>query len=152
MDKTTLLRSMRDGHAVVAELVDALSDEALAAEAPGMEGWTRKDVLHHIAWWHDHSAGVVEALRAGREPYDASTWDIDGWNARTLAQGRTRSALAVRNEEAQSFVRLVAAVELATPEELFTPGHFAWMEGRVLADTIEGDSFGHYPEHLPHLA
>lgn len=147
-----LLHAMRDAHATLAGLIDALSDEALDAPAPGMDGWTRKDVLHHIAWWHNHAAGVAEALRAGREPYDAATWDIDGWNARTLTDGKGMSALAVRNEEAQSFVRLVAAVEAASPAQLFEAGHFAWMDGRVLADTVEGDSFGHYPEHLPHLA
>jgi hypothetical protein len=152
MDKTTLLRSMRDGHAVVAELVAALSDAALDAPAPGMDGWTRKDVLHHVAWWHNHAAGVVEALCGGREPYDPATWNIDGWNARTLAEGKGLTPLAVRNEEAQSFVRLVAAVESASSEQLFEAGHFAWMDDRILAATVEGDSFGHYPEHLPHLA
>lgn len=152
MDKTALLQSLHHGHEVIAELIAALSDEALDAPAPGMDGWTRKDILHHIAWWHDHSARVTEALLAGREPYDASSWDVDAWNARTLAEGKAMTALAARNEEAQSFVRLVAAVESASSEQLFTPGHFAWMDGRVLADTVEGDSFGHYPEHLPHLA
>jgi len=152
MDKHTLLRTMDDAHNMLAGLISGLSDEALDAAAPGMEGWTRKDVVHHIAWWHDHSAGVAKALGAGREPYDASTWDVDGWNARTLEEGRSMTALAIRNEEAQSYVRLRSAVEAASPEELFTAGHFAWMDGRILADTVEGDSFGHYPEHLAHLA
>jgi len=152
MDKTTLLRSMDEAHATLAGLVASLSDEALDAPAPGMDGWTRKDVLHHIAWWHDHAAGVVEALCAGREPYGADTWDVDAWNAWTLTEGRSSTALATRTEEAQSFVRLVAAVEPASPARLFEAGHFAWMEDRALADTVEGDSFGHYPEHLPHLS
>jgi hypothetical protein len=152
MDKDTLLQSMRDAHATLAGLVDALSDAALDAPAPGMDGWTRKDVLHHIAWWHNHAAGVVDALCAGRVPYDATSWDIDGWNARTLAEGRAMTALAARNEEAKSFVRFVAAVESASSAQLFEAGHFPWMDGRVLADKVEGNSFGHYPEHLPHLA
>jgi hypothetical protein len=152
MDKEELLRQMHDGHTMIAAVVAALDHDAMAGPAPGLEGWTRKDVLAHVAWWHDHSAGVIETLRAGGVPYDASTWDVDGWNARTLAQSRDREAADVRAAEAASFARLVAAVGAATPEELFAPDHFAWMEGRVLGDTVAADSFEHYPEHLPHLA
>jgi hypothetical protein len=152
MDKDMLLHSMRDAHSRLAGLIDALPDAALDAAAPDLDGWTRKDVVHHIAWWHTHAAGVVAALCTGREPYDAATWDLDGWNARTLAEGKALTALAVRDEEAQSFALLVAAVEGATTRQLFEAGQFAWLEDRVLADLVEADSFGHYPEHLPHLA
>jgi hypothetical protein len=31
-------------------------------------------------------------------------------------------------------------------------GHVTRMDGRVLADKVEGSHLGHCPEHLPHLA
>ena len=60
---------------------------------PGWTGWTRKDVLAHVEWWNDHSVRVIEALLAGREPYDrGGPWDTDVQNARILAENRDRDA------------------------------------------------------------
>lgn len=152
MDKTELLNSMRLGHAALAEAA-ALSDETLAAEAPGMPGWTRKDVLAHVEFWHDHSTRVLAGLRAGVDPYPVTdeSFDLDALNARVLAENRDRSAAQVRDGEAASFMRLMAAVEAATDHELFDAGVVQWLDGSA-AQMVAGDTFGHYPEHLPHLA
>jgi Mycothiol maleylpyruvate isomerase N-terminal domain len=153
MDKVTLLARIHDTHAPLAGAAAALDDEAMRAPAPGMPGWTRKDVLAHVEWWNDHSVRVVEALLAGRAPYERSgPLDVDGWNARTLAENRDRTPADVRRGEADAFRRLVAAVEAAGADELFTVGRFAWLgDDACLADLVEGDSTTHYPEHVPHL-
>lgn len=153
MDKNTLLRQMRETHAPIEAAADALDDEALGAPAPDMEGWTRKDVLAHVEWWNDHSTNVIEGNRSGVDPYPGGEepWDPDAWNARILAENRDRSADDVRRGEADSFARLVATVESATDEELFTPDPHPWLDGTV-AETVVADSTDHYPDHLPHLA
>lgn len=154
MDKPTLLSTIRDAHAPIEAAVAALSDDALAAEAPGMPGWARKDVLVHIEWWHDHTAAVVEALRSGVDPFPESEeapFDLDRRNARTLEEGRARSAADVRAGEARSFARVVAAVEAATDEELFGTGIVPWLDEPAMV-VVRGDTDEHYPEHVPHLA
>jgi hypothetical protein len=154
MDKTTLLTAIRDGHAPIEASVAALTDEALLRPAPGMPAWTRKDVLAHIGWWHDHSSNVLGGVRTGMDPYPAPAdepWDIDAHNARVLAESRDRSAADVRDGEARSFARLVAAIEAATDEELFGEGPQPWLNGTA-AETVADDSTLHYPEHVPHLA
>jgi len=57
----------------------------------------------------------------------------------------------VKAFEAAAFERLVAAVETASDEDLFTPRLFSWLEEETLATAVEWDSTRHYPEHLPHL-
>jgi hypothetical protein len=153
MDKDTLLRDIRAGHAPIEAATATLSDADLLAPAPRMDGWTRKDVLAHIEWWHDHSSNVIDGVRRGVDPYpgDDQEWDPDAWNARILAQNRNRTAADVRAGEAASFARLVAAVEGATDEELFAEDPRPWLDG-TLAQTVVEDSSGHYPEHVPHLS
>lgn len=153
MDKTTLLRDMRETHAQVRAAVAALDDDALLAEAPGMPGWTRKDVLAHLEWWSDHSARVVGALLAGEEPYDRSGLsDIDAHNARIRDEARSRPARDVRDGETEAFDRVLAAVEAAPEEVLMEAGRFAWLDDEPLVETVAWDTIRHYPEHLPHLA
>jgi len=153
MDKTELLRAMRDGHATIAAAAAALSDEALLGEAPGMPGWTRKDVLAHLEWWHRHSTAVVLGVRTGVDPYPdtGEPWDIDAHNARVLAENLRRTPVDVRAGEAASFAELVAAVEAATDHELFDGGLVPWLD-EPAARTVDGDTWDHYPEHVPHLA
>jgi hypothetical protein len=153
MDKTSLLDAIRHAHAPIEAAIAALDDAALLEPAPGMDGWTRKDVLAHMEWWNDHSARVVEALTAGREPYPREgPFDVDALNARILDQNRDRTAADVRTGEATSFARLVERVEAASEEELFEVGRYPWLGADdALRQTVEADSSEHYPEHLPHL-
>ena len=153
MDKPELLRAMRDAHAPIAAAVAALSDDALLAAVPGMPGWTRKDVLAHIEFWHRNSAAVLAGLRSGVDPHSATDepFDLDRLNAQVLADNRERSCADVRAGEAASFEALVIAVEAATDDELFGESTVPWMSGAA-ADVVIGDTSGHYPEHVPHLA
>ena len=154
MDKLTLLDDIRRTHAAIEAAVAALDDDALMAAAPDMPGWTRKDVLAHVEWWTEHSAGIVEALLADREPYptDGTPFDIDVHNAKVLAASRARSIEDVRDGEAVAYRRVVAAVEQASEADLAEPGRFPWLGGEALARTVASDTSEHYVEHLPHLA
>jgi hypothetical protein len=153
MDKPTLLRDMRETHAGIHAAVAALDDDALLAEAPGMPGWTRKEVLAHLEWWSDHSAMVVTALLAGQEPYDRGVpFDLDVHNARIRDEARSRPADDIRRGEAEAFERVLAAVEAAPEDALLEAGRFAWLDDEPLVETVAWDTVRHYPEHLPHLA
>ncbi len=154
MDKTILLDDIRRAHAALEAAVAALDDDALMAAAPDMPGWTRKDVLAHVEWWTGHSAGIVEALLEGREPYptDDSPFDIDIHNAKLLAESRARSIEDVRDGEAAAYRRVVAAVERASEADLAEPGRFPWLGSEALSQTVAADTSSHYAEHLPHLS
>lgn len=152
MNKQAFLAEIRAAHEPLAAVVAALGDDAWAEPIPDMNGWTRRDALAHVGWWSDHSARVITALRAGEVPYERDPgFDIDAQNRAILDEFRDRDPGEVRAYEAAAFERLVAAVEAASDEDLFTVARFAWLEDETLATAIEWDSIKHYPEHLPHL-
>jgi hypothetical protein len=65
-----LLRTITTAHGELAQLVERISHDRL--QDPAMDDWNGKDVLAHLAWWHDHSVLVIEGLRAGRQTYDGT--------------------------------------------------------------------------------
>jgi len=152
-DKGAVLDAMRGSHAGMAAAIASCSDADLLTDAPGMPGWTRKDVVAHIEWWHRHSAAVLAGLRSGVDPSpdEGDDWNIDVHNARVLADNLDRSAADVRAGEASSFEELLATVESATDRELFDEGVQPWF-GQTGVRTVEGDTWDHYTEHRPHLA
>lgn len=151
MDKSELLRRMRDGYPVIDGAALTMSEDALHAEPVGMAGWTRKDVLAHIAWWHRHSTLVLKGIRSGVDPYpDDEGFDLDALNARVLAENRERSDAEVREDVAASFNELVNAVDAATDRELFEAGVVPWLNGTA-AQVVASDTFEHYPDHEAQL-
>lgn len=147
MDKAELLRAIREAQQRVADAIEHVPDDRLLE--PLANGWTRKDVLAHMAWWHDHSALVIEALRDGREPHDrndpAST--TDAINERTHREHLDDPPQVTRRAFDDSFGRLLAALEPVTDEELFAEDRWAWLAGEALVETILWDTSRHYEAH-----
>ena len=54
VDKPELISTIREAHQRVAGAIEHIPDERLLE--PVMDDWTGKDLLAHMAWWHDHSA------------------------------------------------------------------------------------------------
>jgi hypothetical protein len=151
MDKSGLIRAMRDAHQHAADSIAHISDERLLE--PATDDWTGKDLLAHMAWWHDHSAFVIECLRAGRLPYDGSdpANATDARNEQTHREHLADPPDVTRRAFDESFNRLLAALEPLTDEELFAADRFPWLEGEALAEMILWDSSRHYDAHREHL-
>ena len=151
MDRDELIRTVRDAHRRMAGAIERITDERLLE--PVMEGWTGKDVVAHMAWWHDHSAQVIDGLRAGREPYDGddAANTTDALNERTRREHVNDPPELVRRAFDDSFARLLAALEPLTDEELFTDDHWRWLGGEALAEMILWDSSRHYDAHRESL-
>lgn len=152
MNKQTFLAQIRATHEPIAAAIRKLAEEAWAELLPDMNGWTRKDALAHVGWWSDHSARVVTALRAGEVPYERDPdVDIHAKNRSILEEFRDRDPGEVQSFERAAFERLIAAVEAASDEDLFTANRFPWLGEETLVTAVAWDSTKHYPEHLPHL-
>jgi hypothetical protein len=151
VDKTELIRTIREAHKRVAGSIEHLPDQRLLESAP--DNWTGKDLLAHMAWWHDHSVLVIEGLRAGRPPYDrtdpANT--ADAFNERTHREHLDDPPELTRRAFNESLTRLLAALEPVTDEELFADDRWPWLGGEALVETILWDSSRHYDAHREHL-
>jgi hypothetical protein len=151
VDKTELMRTIREAHERVAGTIDHVPDELLLK--PAMDNWTGKDLLAHMAWWHDHSVLVIEGLLAGRPPYDetdpANT--THAINERTHREHLDDPAERTRRAFNESFTRLLAALEPVRDQDLFADDRWPWLGGEALVETILWDSSRHYDAHREHL-
>ena len=151
MDKTELIRTIREAHQRVADAIEHLPDERLLESAP--DSWTGKDLLAHMAWWHDHSVLVIDSLLAGRQPYErtdpANT--ADAFNERTHRDHLDDPPELARRAFNESLTRLLAALEPVTDEELFADDRWPWLGGEALVEMILWDSSRHYDAHREHL-
>ena len=153
MDRDELLRTITTAHRELADLVERISDDRL--RDPAMDDWKGKDVLAHLAWWHDHSVLVIEGLRAGRQPYDeadpANT--TDGFNERVHREHLEDPPYVTRIAFKQSFERLLAKIKPITDDDdLFGADRWPWLGGEALVETLLWDTSRHYEAHLKHLA
>ena len=151
VDKTELIRTIREAHQRMAGAIEHIPDERLLK--PATDDWTGKDMLVHMAWWHDHSVAVIEGLRAGREPYDGNdpANTTDAINERTHSKHLDDPPELARRAFNELLTRLLAALEPVTDEELFADDRWPWLGGEALAETILWDSARHYEAHREHL-
>ena len=151
--------------------VAARSLDAAALEQATAAGWTYKQMLAHVAAWHELAArrirafadhGVTDAAAGPDAPRrfdglglaDADreallrAWDMDGFNAAVSRAAAARPGTEVLDALDESFQRLRDEVSRLTDEQV--QAHQA--DGRSFAHAIvEGDSFGHYAEHEAEL-
>ena len=142
---------MREAHQRLAETIERIPDQRLLE--PAMDHWTGKDLLAHMAWWHDHSVLVIEELRAARQPEEQtdSADTTDTINERTYREHLDDPPGLTRRAFIESFARLLAALEPVTDEELFTDDRWPSLGGEALAETILWDSSRHYDAHRAYL-
>jgi hypothetical protein len=146
------LHTITSAHRELAQLVERISDDRL--RTPAMGDWKGKDVVAHLAWWHDHSVLVIESLRAGRQPYDetdpANT--TDAFNERVHREHLDDHPNATRVSFNQSFERLLAAIKPLTDQDLFGADRWPWLGEEALVETLLWDTSRHYEAHREHLA
>lgn len=127
-------------------------------EQPGAEGdWTFRDVVAHLNAWRDLTLSRLEAARRGEQPQlpwpagmsEEIVDGVDGVDEINRWMGerdRDRSVSEVLADSREQFQRLRAAVGALSPEELFEPGRFAWLDGLPLSAVLDG-AFEHLEEH-----
>lgn len=148
MDKAEVLNKMKTARSELDEMVSAFDAQQMLAPAlPG--GWSVKDSLAHIEFWERRVIEVFSALSAGRQPEPMfGGVDTDAVNQRVLELNRTRQLDEVRQSEQAAYQTFLSLVEQASPEDLFDGSRFAWTQGQPFVDWIDGNTYGHYPEHI----
>lgn len=103
------------------------------------DGWTRKQMLAHIAAWHDLTHDRLGKLIMTGKPAHM-TDDTDAFNARVARQAIGRTGGEVLKEMEMTFNRLRRQLARLTDEQ------FAAGDGWA-AQVIAGNTYGHYEEH-----
>lgn len=155
-DKQTLLDLMELHRAAWDDLISQFSKDHLVE--PGAIGdWSVKDVIAHVAAYEDWTAEQMEATRQGEvvsqedfEAMGAEGWyDVDNRNGWLYAQMKDVPLEQVLAQSEQAFNRLLQAVDSTSDEDLQVPQW--WTNGRALIDTIPGQTYEHYDQHMDAL-
>lgn len=124
------------------ETLRRLRGEQLAERIDG--GWTRKQMLAHIAAWHDLTIERLLAFMGDGEVHRLEE-DDDVVNARVARTAEGRTTGEILDAVESSFRRLRRQVGYLTDEQL--AAHDGWP-----AAVIGGNTYEHYAEHAPDLA
>jgi hypothetical protein len=139
--RETLAR-MDEGWAAFHGRVISIPSEKLELHI-GEGEWTRKQMLAHIATWHDLTVERLTRFVDSGEPSDLTEHE-DAINARAArtAEGRTTGEILLGM--ADSYRRIRRQVSALSDAQL--AAHDGWA-GAIIA----GNTFEHYAEHLPDL-
>ena len=136
------LARMDEGWSRFRERFHALPGEHIEAHI-GDGGWTRKQMLAHVATWHDLTVDRLLRFQESGEPseLDEETDAINARSART-AVGRTSGEILLAVDD--SYRRLRREVARLSDAQLSAHGDWA-------AAIIAGNTYDHYTEHLADL-
>jgi hypothetical protein len=107
--------------------------------------WSVRDIVAHIAGWHQEMSPALERLARGDRPIPegVSYEDVDGWNERFAAARRGTAVADVLLEldrTHEAFMKAAAAVPIGR----FQAGKTAWK-------IVDGNSANHYHEHAEQI-
>jgi hypothetical protein len=107
--------------------------------------WAVKDIVAHIAGWHEEMGPALERLARGERPIreGISYDDVDAWNARFAAARRdtpVADVLLELDKTHEYFLRAAAGV----PAERFQHGKTAWK-------IVDQNTAHHYREHAEQI-
>jgi hypothetical protein len=143
MDKKIALSKVEEGFAALLASVNGLDDRAMSKRFYG--DWSVKDILAHIAGWHEQMTGAMQRMARGERPTPEGVdyGDADAWNARFAGAMAAQSSETVVATLRQSYANYLRAAK-EIPDDRFG-------EGKTVNRLLEGSGFGHYAEHLPAL-
>jgi hypothetical protein len=107
--------------------------------------WAVRDIVAHIAGWHEEMGPALERLSRGERPVPegVSYDDVDAWNER-FASARRKTPVAdvllELDKTHEYFLRAAAGV----PAERFQPGKTAWK-------IVDQNTGHHYHEHAEQI-
>ncbi|HEY3062531.1 MAG TPA: DinB family protein [Chloroflexota bacterium] len=149
-----VVQRVERGWAALQALIADLDTHQLTA--PGPEGWSVKDHLIHIGAWEN----ALLTILGGRPQRDAFGLDADAYD-RIDSVDQLNAIVYERNKDlpldevswrvADIHQRLVAALRALTDPDLErTVADLGSDAGddRPIRDKIEGDTYGHYAEHV----
>lgn len=150
MDKSELLRRMREGRAEFEGLLARVPPEQMTP--PNLDNnWSVKDMLAHTAFWAQRAYNLYHILVRGETPDSIGDDNVDTVNAGVYAENKDKPLAEVVAWERKAYAELLALTETMPESDLFDGKRFAWTEGEEFCNWIVNNTYGHYEEHIPAL-
>ncbi len=141
--KETLLAEIAARRAELDALLAGLSDEQMA-RPDVMDGWSIKDILAHMTWWHQRMCTLwrheAESLFQPGDSDEQQRERIDRLNAQVYAENKDRALLDVIGAFERSYLDALGVAQSVTEADLSDDNRLG---------LIGGNMNGHYEEHIP---
>ena len=151
MNKITLTKKIKKGHADIEELLSQLSDEQLL-QAGTIGSWSVKDTLAHIVIHEQRMLKWMRTRLAGVNPVEYQPLampeaELNALNERIYQENRAWQWQDVyqfwqmTHEQTLAFVKSVGEEELANPEV------YCLKDGEALWEAVAANTYEHCAEH-----
>lgn len=152
MDKTTMLKMVREGWRELEETV-ARFDDAQMLRANPPDGWSVLDLMFHISHWEDFPLQRLKEANRGDKPdlsLNLTEEELDQVNQDLLEQGRKRTLDDVKVDFQRVHQELYAEL-VKIPADRDDPWWSLWPSPVMAWKVIIGDTSDHYADHLVDL-
>jgi hypothetical protein len=132
--------------------LEPLPDEAFLQ--PGvMDSWTMADILAHLTAWESELVTSLQRINQGKKPARmlAALADVDGYNELRFEENKDRELSRIFDDLRALRLQLEEWLAEFTDRDLSDPNRYDWSDGHPLWRLVEGNSFGHELQHLPHI-
>jgi uncharacterized protein (TIGR03083 family) len=140
-DVAELVGRVEEGWRPFRDALDRIPESAF--EEPVAGGWTRKQMLAHVAASHDLTAMQMRRFRETGQVPDVPT-DEDALNAATAKEAAGRDAQTIVAEVRASYGRLLEEIRMLGDDDLAAAD--AWP-----VNVVAGNTHEHYADHLVDL-
>ena len=116
-----------------------LPDEALMQPGACGPTWSIKDVMNHVAAWHEAALRVLTELAQGHRA--AAGHSVDKFNALHHAEDKDRSLAATRRRLNRTRRELLAFIATLPEDQVLDPDtRMGWW--------VKYNTYGHYSGHI----
>ncbi len=163
MDKATVLSEIGGKHDEMEALLASL-DERQMTQRGVYEELSVKDVLVHIVAWERMMLGWLAAIQRGESPvryapgfiFNEQGPDEDPeaeavmnrLNDHVFQENKNRPLADVMADFQATHEDVVKAVSQASDADLFDEKHSTWRRKWAFYETVAGNTYGHYQEHI----
>ena len=143
MDKQAVIADVQAAYSEFRSAIEGLTDEQLTK--PFMEDWSVREVLGHVAGWHDQMALGLERMAQGQRPTpEGVDWsDVQGFNMRFAQDVRGSRVTDVVQDLDGKVQRFVAALQ-GLPDDRYG-------EGKTGNRMAAAAGYEHFREHAAEI-
>ncbi len=148
--KASVLKQLSASYTALEELLASLDEKNYVREGV-IPGWSTKDILAHMNSWHHRLLTLLNAAAHNVEPSISgpdNVAELDKLNAQFYQENKSLPLNEVLADFHSSYQRIFDFTQALPEEDLINPHRFAWAHAQPLWQSVAGDTYEHYQEHL----
>ncbi len=150
VNKASILTQLSSSYTALEQLLASLDEKDYLRQGV-IPGWSIKDIVAHINSWHHRLLTLLNAAIRNEVPSltgPENVEELDKLNENFYQENKSLSLNTVLTDFHTSYQHIFDITQAMPEEELINPHKFTWMHGQPIWQSIAGDTYEHYQEHL----